>query len=296
MRYEKLQHLSIYLRRLTIMVATAAFGLWAMPSEPAVAGVGYDAYARGKRNTYYETENLNTGERIGVFRPNVQLLATGTRDQMRAAWEGRYGIGSSPYGALDANGQPTGNMKRWTRAPNNELRFVVENALAWWYAEGRPLGGSCSLPCSGVPTEQEIIDAQATGDAAIWDAWLALQPGFIESNPLHVTRTDKPHGPFTEYVAFWSRDLFMFNDGELVTPPPPPPPPPVDPPVDPPPTPAICATCCPACPAPPAISPACAPMPEFVRRTIVKGARFTSQRAWSAVRSWASTCPGWVAP
>lgn len=265
-----------YLRRLTIMVAVTLFGVWAAPSPPATASVGYDAFARGKRQTFYETDNISSGERTGTFNPSSQLLAAGTRDAMRIAWEGRYGVGSSPYGTLGTDGQPVGTLKRWTRAPNNELRFVVENALAWWHSTGRPLGGSCSLPCSGVPSEQEITDAQATGDAAIWEAWWATQPGFTEALPQHVSRVDKPYGPFTEFVTFWSRNMFFFND--LGTPPPPPPP-------------VTCDSCCPACPPPPAPAPSCGPVPPFVRKTIDKGNRLTSKRAWTAVQAWFATCP-----
>lgn len=54
-----------------------------------------------------------------------------------------------------------------------------------------------------------------------------------------------------------------------------------------------CPTCevCPVCPTPPPPAPACAPMPQFVRRTIDKASRFTSKRAWGAVQAWAATCP-----
>ncbi len=61
--------------------------------------------------------------------------------------------------------------------------------------------------------------------------------------------------------------------------------------------PKVCALPCPACPVcptcpPPSSPPAmCAPMPDFVRRTIEKGKRFTSPRAWDAVQAWAATCP-----
>jgi hypothetical protein len=117
--------------------------------------------------------------------------------QDSAAYEKRYGPGTTQFGD---NG-----FKKWVGSPQNELRYVVVDALKWW-------GTQHTNPAfDGNPNGVEITDVQATNDM-IWRTYLLTTPGFSPANPQHVNDASKPHGPYQEMNSWWGMMNYYFND------------------------------------------------------------------------------------
>jgi hypothetical protein len=113
------------------------------------------------------------------------------------AYEKRYGPGTAQFG-------DTG-FKKWVGSPQNELKYIVVEALRWW-------GTQHPNPAfDGNPNDVEITDVQATNDP-IYRAYILTTPGFSPDNPQHVNDAGKPHGPYQEFNPLWGLMNYYFND------------------------------------------------------------------------------------
>jgi len=117
--------------------------------------------------------------------------------QDNAAYEQRYGTGTTEHGDH--------GFKKWAYSPQNELKYIVVDALRWWYSK------NASPEYDGNPTDVEITDVQASNDQ-VWHTYLLTTPGFSPSNPQHVNDPSKPHGPYQEMNAWWGMMNYFFND------------------------------------------------------------------------------------
>jgi hypothetical protein len=205
-------------------------------------GVGYSAVSRGLRTSRYQLGSLTSPYREWPLDESSNTETGGPG--FAAAWEKRYGPGT-----MNSLG-PDLAFKRWA-GPGNEVKFMVSDALAWLYRTNRVALGGDTSNRDGLPTSQEVTDAQATGDTIWRDYMIAVLPGYREDNPLHFSDTSRPHGLQLDEHGnppidpFWNLPIYRFNDATQATPPvqPPPEPPPVTPPpvvppVTPPPAPA----------------------------------------------------------
>jgi hypothetical protein len=117
--------------------------------------------------------------------------------QDSVAYEKRYGAGTAQF---DDSG-----FKKWVGSPQNELKYVVVDALTWWGTQNP------SSAFDGHPNDVEITDVQATNDM-IWRTYLLTTPGFSPGNPQHVNDASKPHGAYQEMNSWWGMMNYYFND------------------------------------------------------------------------------------
>ncbi|HZF07809.1 MAG TPA: hypothetical protein VFE33_03375, partial [Thermoanaerobaculia bacterium] len=117
--------------------------------------------------------------------------------QDAGAYEKRYGPGTTQHG-------DTG-FKKWAYSPQNELKFVVVDALRWWGTQ-HP-----NPEYDGNPNDVEITDVQASNDQ-VWHTYLLTTPGFSPTNPQHVNDPSKPPGPYQEMNAWWGMMNYYVND------------------------------------------------------------------------------------
>lgn len=223
---------------------------------PAIAearpGVGYSAVARGYRMSCFMQDNLGTPyicQPLNEASDWQSLLPVGG-PALVAAFEARYG--KCTFGASC----PGHSFKRWP-GPGNEVKFMVSDALAWMYQTNPAALGGDTSNRDGIPTDQEVTDAQATNDQ-IWQQYMTTQlPGYASDKPIHYNNINElcglqlvkgqpPRDPF------WGLAVYRFNDppcGVIPTPMPTPVPLPVPTPspVATPPPPVPCATSCPTC-------------------------------------------------
>jgi hypothetical protein len=182
---------------------------------------------------------------------NPQQGKTCPAPTLAQAFEGRYGrctIGSCI---------PDHFFKRF-KGPSNEVKFMVRDALAWLYRTNRVALGGDTTGRSGVPTDQEVTDAQATDDQFYVAYMQSELDGYSEGKPKHYNDPTAACGLRPPVVdRQWGLSFWYFNDapcgGVAPTPTPAPtpvvdpsPPPPVatpTPPINPP---AVCTVRVPA--------------------------------------------------
>ena len=181
------------------------------------AGVGYDPQARGLAISHYQLDTLgsaylhhpvdfsaNPGE-VGA-NPNPYLLNFGDT-AVRSAFERRYG----PFTAGT-------RFKRWI-GPGNEVKFLLRNALVWYF-QNRPeqLGGDTSGR-NGEPTEVEVTDVQALDDREIWIAYFQAElTGFSTEHRATICDPDRPLGDGEVAHPFWGIAYYYTNVYQLPLP------------------------------------------------------------------------------
>jgi hypothetical protein len=183
-------------------------------------GVGYNPQARGFAVSSYQLDSLSAPFRthlmdfsarpdlVGAV-PNAYYMNFGD-PAVRAAYEQRYGP--------DTSGP---RMKRWV-GPNNEVRSIVADALAWAYAQRHEFLGGSPAGFDGHPTEVEITDAQAVNDRDLYITFLiATVPGFSPETRVEVCDASLPGGDSQSENTFWSLTYYVHNNYQ--------PPPPVSP-------------------------------------------------------------------
>ena len=194
----------------TLLLAIAAALVAASLSAQAIPGVGYDPASRGLRESHYTLDRLGTAIRshrmdfsadpgaVGQS-PNPYYLNLGD-PAVRAAFEARYGP--------DTVGP---RFKSWV-GPNDEVRFVVRDALIWWFANRPAELGVGPAGRNGIPTEVEITDVQATGDSAIWITYLtATGEGYSPERPRQINDPSKPPGDSQAVDPFWGIPVYYRN-------------------------------------------------------------------------------------
>jgi hypothetical protein len=191
-----------------LFVASLSFAT--LGSAQQNPGVGYNPQGRGFSISSYQLDSLTAPFRsyaidfsarpdlVGAS-PNPYYLNV-SDPAVRAAYEQRWGP--------DTTGP---RMKRWA-GPNNEVRAIVADALAWAYS-ARPdfLGGS-PAGFNGRPTEVEITDAQAVNDRDLYTSFLvATVPGFSPENRVVVCDPALPSGDSESENTFWSLTYYVHN-------------------------------------------------------------------------------------
>lgn len=177
-------------------------------------GVGYTP---ATPISQFKLDNVNSSYRAHPMDLTAQAYGpTGSGPAEPVAFELRYGAGTS------------GPRMKGFIGPNNEMRGIVANALAWKFG--------------GTPSEQEVTDVQATGDASIWQPYLVAEgEGWRPDNRIRISDSSLPHGNGERFDRIWSMTQYFFNEAEAPVDPPvdPPEEPPTDP-VDPPDPPVVC--------------------------------------------------------
>jgi hypothetical protein len=174
-------------------------------------GVGYDPQVRGLTYSQYELDQIGSPflsyrmnfsarpDLVGAH-PNPYAFALGD-PAVVAAYELRWGPGTAST-----------RLKRWA-GPNNEVRYVVHDALVWaWKNHPELLGGDVTNR-NGVPTEVEITDVQATNDTDLYFSYFkAVLPGFSPDRRVVICDPTKPSGDFDEPNNFWGGLPYFYHN------------------------------------------------------------------------------------
>jgi len=173
-------------------------------------GVGYDPQARGLYYSRYKLDSLNSSflsyrmdfsadpGAVGTS-PNPYYFSFGDLAVV-TAYEQRYGPNTA------------GPRFKAFIGPNNEVRFIVHDALVWWFAHRASELGGDTANRNGQPTEVEITDAQATGDRPIWITYMqSALDGYAPDRPLQINDPTKPPGDFQVTDPFWNIPLYYHN-------------------------------------------------------------------------------------
>jgi len=165
-------------------------------------GVGYSAQARGFLYSYYKLDSVASSfiRYTMDFTADPGLYLNFSDPTVVAAYERRYGPNT------------TGPRFKAFIGPNNEVRFIVHDALVWWFGHRASELGGDTTNRSGEPTQVEITDVQATGDRAIWVTYMqnALD-GYSPNRPLQINDPTKPPGDFHVTDPFWNLPLYYHN-------------------------------------------------------------------------------------
>jgi hypothetical protein len=196
----------------------------ALPAAAQQPGVGYDPQARGFRSTSYQLDTLTSPylhhasdftahpDLVGKS-PNPYHLELGD-PAVRGAFESRYG-------AFTAGSR----FKRWI-GPGNEVKFLVREALQWYFTTYPERLGGDTRGHNGEPTEVEITDVQAFGDREIWERYFTeVLPGFSPERRVTICDPSKPAGDGQETDPFWGLQYYFHNRAQAplaVSPPLPP--------------------------------------------------------------------------
>lgn len=180
-------------------------------------GVGYDVQAKGMTLSRYQLDSLFVPftsyvmnfaarpDQVGAS-PNPYYLNLGD-PAVKAAYELRWGP--------ETAGQ---RFKRW-QGPNNEVRSIVKDALAWAFAARPDLLGGSTAGYNGEPNEVEITDAQAVNDRDLYIGFLtATQPGFTQETRVEVCDPSLPPGDGETENTFWSLTYYFHNNYEAPLP------------------------------------------------------------------------------
>lgn len=181
------------------------------------AGVGYDPQARGLSVSHYQLDTLsspylhhvadfsaNPGE-VGTS-PNPYLLNFGD-PVVAQAFERRYG----PLTA-------TTRFKRWI-GPGNEVKFLLKNALVWYFQNHPEQLGGDATGRNGEPTEVEVTDVQAFDDRDIWISYFRAElTGFSPDRRVTICDPDRPLGDGEVSHPFWGISYFFTNAYQLAPP------------------------------------------------------------------------------
>ena len=198
-----------------VLVVVMAAILGALTAPPSVLGqprpgVGYDPQARGLMTSRYQLDTLTSPfisyqadfaarPDLAGAHPNPYDLNFGDA-AVRAAIERRWGPGTA-----------TDRFKRWA-GPNNEVRFLVREALAWAGAKRPDLLGGDTANRNGEPTEVEITDVQAFNDSEIWVSYFQAElPGFSPERRVTICDPAKPSGDGEEIQSFWGIPYYFHN-------------------------------------------------------------------------------------
>ena len=187
--------------------ALAAAGAAVAQQRP---GVGYDPQGRGLSLSRYQLDTLSspflshaadfTADPGAVgSHPNAYQIVL-SDPAVAAAYERRYGPFTS-----------TNRFKRWA-GPGNEVRFLLKNALVWFF-ENHPesLGGDAGGR-NGEPTEVEITDVQAFNDHDIWMSYFQAElTGFSAGNRVTVCDASVPAGDGEIQHPFWGVPYYYTN-------------------------------------------------------------------------------------
>jgi len=173
-------------------------------------GVGYDPQARGLTLSRYQLDTLTS--------PFLSHLADfSARPDLAGAHPDPYGMDFSDAAVRAAierrwgPGTASDRFKRWA-GPNNEVRFVVRDALAWALAKRPDLLGGDTANRNGKPTEVEITDVQAFNDSEIWVSYFQAEaPGFSPEHRVTICDPAKPSGDGEEIQPFWGIPYFFHN-------------------------------------------------------------------------------------
>jgi hypothetical protein len=187
-----------------LLAATAA----AAQSRP---GVGYDPQARGFTTSSYQLDTLQSPylhyradfsahpDQVGAHPDPYELNFADPA--VAAAYELRWGPGTTSH-----------RFKRWA-GPNNEVRFLVAEALAWNFQQHPELMGGDTALRNGVPTEVEITDVQAFDDRQIWVSYFESElDGFSPARRVTVCDPAKPPGDGQTTEPFWGIPYYFHND------------------------------------------------------------------------------------
>jgi hypothetical protein len=190
--------------------ALAALALAALPAAAQQPGVGYDPQARGFLSTSYQLDTLSSPylhhasdfsarpDLVG-HSPNAYHLEVGD-PAVRDAFERRYG-------AFTAGSR----FKRWI-GPGNEVKFLVREALQWYFTTYPERLGGDTKGRNGEPTEVEVTDVQAFGDREIWERYFTeVLPGFSPDRRVTICDTSKPPGDGQEKDPFWGLQYYYHN-------------------------------------------------------------------------------------
>lgn len=197
--------LAVALSSLTLCAPGSAHAAQTLP------GVGYDVHAKGLSVSRYQLDNLfgpfssyvmNFSARpdlVGAS-PNPYYLNLGD-PAVKAAYELRWGPNTT-----------SNRFKRW-QGPNNEVRSVVKDALAWAFVARPDLLGGSPAGFNGAPTEVEITDAQAVNDRALYTSYLvANADGFSPATRVEVCDPSLPPGDVETQNTFWSMTFYVHNN------------------------------------------------------------------------------------
>lgn len=245
---------------LRVLLLLLGLGLLAGASPaPKTPGVCYDPTGRGLTISRYILDDLNSAPRSAPLNTAADPWAVQggefldfNNPAVVQAYESRYGPFTACVGARSSTPACAGHSMKRFIGPGNEVRSLMGDALEWWgtFAPGN-LGGPVGCVGTGFPTEREITDLQATGDAQIWETWhRQVLPGGSVDRPVVECDKSKPPGDYVVRDSFWGWMEFRLNQCGT----PPAPPGPTIPPA-PAPTPA------PVPPPKPAPPPAAAPLP-----------------------------------
>lgn len=191
-------------------VAAACFLLAAGAAFGQRPGVGYNPQGRGLVMSNYILDLLsnpyqhyaadftaNPGE-VGAA-PNPYAINL-SDPAVAAAYERRYG----PFTA-------TGRFKRWA-GPGNEVKFLLKNALVWFYQNHPESLGGDTTARNGDPTEVEVTDVQAFDDRQIWVTYFEAElTGFSEGNRATVCDATVPPGDGQIQHPFWGIPYYYTN-------------------------------------------------------------------------------------
>ena len=201
------------------LLAASLFALTPPATAQQHPGVGYDPQARGLTVSSYQLDTLTS--------PFLHHTADFT------AQPGEVGQHPDPYHldfadaavrqAFELRWGPlttTSRFKRWI-GPGNEVKFLLRDALAWYFQTHPDQLGGDTANRNGEPTEVEVTDVQAFGDR-LWVAYFQSElEGFSAERRVTLCDPNKPVGDGEEKDPFWGIPFFFHNTFQ--------PPPPVSP-------------------------------------------------------------------
>ncbi len=169
-------------------------------------GSGYDPRQRGLTRSCFRLDAVNGPETcVPIDFSADPATATPGSVEFAQLYERRWGR-CTLNGC--ANDNPPHFFKRW-RGPGMEVRDTLTRALEWSCRAGT--FGSVHAPdCA--PTETEITDLQATGDAPVWEAYLKAEvPGYRPDNRIQIADPGLPHGEGQDRDPFWRLPRYYVN-------------------------------------------------------------------------------------